>query len=174
MINYIAFLRGINVGGKKIIKMDDLTEAFNSLGFANVKTYIQTGNITFSAKTDDILLLTKKIEKKLSQKAGSEIAVMIRTLAEIENFVKLDPFKKSAEETKKYITFLHTSPAKHPELPLVSGKKDIEVFRVINNDVFSLGFPYKDRFGFPNNFIEKEFGTAATTRNWNTILKILK
>lgn len=78
MTTYIAFLRGINVGGKKTIKMEDLVRVFASMGFRNVRTFIQSGKVIFDApETGDVL--TRKIEKKLLKSFGYEVLVVLRT-----------------------------------------------------------------------------------------------
>lgn len=75
MITYAAFLRGINVGGKKVIKMEDLSRILSSLGFKNVKTTIQSGNVIFETSETNSAVLTKKIEKKLQKSLRYEVSV---------------------------------------------------------------------------------------------------
>lgn len=174
MAKYMAFLRGINVGGHKIIKMKDLSNAFASLGFKNVKTFIQSGNVIFEddKNANDS---TKKIESKLLKLAGYEVAVFLRTISDIEDMVRHNPFKETKfNDAKKYVTFLYDKPKSKPKLPLMSSKKDVEVIGISNRELFCLAFQKNGRFGFPNAFVEKEFGMKATTRNWNTVSKILK
>jgi len=175
MIGYIAFLRGINVGGQKIIKMEDLKKMFISFGMGKVKTYIQSGNIIFESSDSDIVKLTLKIEKKLGLELGYEVTVILRTLTEVESILKQNPFKtiKPGEDEKLYVTFMYEEPKLKPKLPLFSTKEDVEVFQIKKLDAFSISRKKNGSFGFPNAVIEKTLKVAATTRNWSTVNKIV-
>src|SRR5947207_3538391 len=91
---YIAFLRGINVGGNKIIKMEALAGAFAAEGFRKVRTFIASGNVIFETRSVDRDALTKKIEKMLTAKFGHEIAVALFTLAELQDLISTDRFPR--------------------------------------------------------------------------------
>lgn len=178
---YIAFLRGINVGGNKIIKMDDLKNIFESLGFKNVTTYIQSGNVSFETSMKSIKTLTPKIETSLHKALGYEVAVFLRTKEEMQALVKSDPFKKvkASDKGKTYVTFLQQTSevlknldVLRKQAPMFSPKKDVEVIGVRGCDVFCLPHQVDGKFGFPNAFIEKELGVPATTRNWTTVCKM--
>ena len=176
MVRYIAFLRGINVGGQKLIKMEKLGRAFTSFGLKNVRTYIQSGNVIFDAADKNPAVLTQKIEKKLHKLLGYNVNVLLRTFREVEDIVKRNPFKgiKPAADIKMYVTFLSKEPAVKLKIPLKSSKEGLEVSRIDNRDAFILSRMVKGRFGFPNNFLEKELGGPATTRNWTTVNKVIK
>ena len=94
MTKYIAFLRGINVGGKKIVKMQDLAAIFVAGGFKNVKTHIQSGNVIFEASIKNSSTLTKKIESNLQESLGYAVPVLLRTISELAVLIKSDPFNK--------------------------------------------------------------------------------
>lgn len=113
MTTYIALLRGINVGGNKIIKMLDLKAMFQALGFANVRTYIQSGNVVFENDEGSVGLLSGVIERQIHEVFGFEVSVIIRTLAEMENVIANDPFQLSEPEEFKrwYVTFLPAEPS---------------------------------------------------------------
>lgn len=175
-MTYVAFLRGINVGGHKLISMEELTRIFLDLGFKNVKTMIQSGNVVFEAAASDRDKLTVRLEKTIQQTFESETTVIVRTQAEIAAMLQRNPFKSKAKvsNAKAYVTFLSADPKFTPRLPVVSPHKDVEIFSLQGRDVFSLGLPFKDgRFGFPNALIEREYGVSATTRNWNTVMKLV-
>jgi uncharacterized protein (DUF1697 family) len=176
MTRYAAFLRGINVGGKNIIRMEDLTNSFCKMGFENVKTLIQSGNVIFDSESDNSAALEKKITISLSSQFNFDAVVMLRTINEIEAIIKLNPFKKITPnpKIKFYIVFLDTEPKMLHRLPLVNEKERLELFLVHKKDAFLLSSEVKNgRYGFPNNFVEKELGVAATSRNWNTVCKLL-
>jgi uncharacterized protein (DUF1697 family) len=171
---YIAFLRGINVGGNKLIKMDALAAAFTAAGFRNVKTYIASGNVIFDSKAK-LQSLETKAEKRLLEVFGHEIAVCIFSLAELEELLKHDLFARvrSGSEAMLLVTFLKQEIAKI-KLPLESEKENLKVIAIKGRAAFTVARRKKTGwFGFPNNFIEKELGIAATTRQWRTVQKVV-
>ncbi|TAK58164.1 MAG: DUF1697 domain-containing protein [Bacteroidetes bacterium] len=185
MPRYIAFLRGINVSGQKIIKMEELRKIFEGMKFPNVKTYIQSGNVIFDSSEKNAEKLTQKIEKGLVKALGYDVAVILRSKEEIAEIVTLDPFnissgtlqykKTKAGDAKPYVVFVSLAPGNIPKLPMVSPKGDVEIVGVHKNTFFCLSHPLPNGTrGFPNAFIEKEFKIPATTRNWNTVNKVLE
>ncbi len=174
MISYISFLRGINVSGQKIIRMQDLAELFESFGFNNVKTYLQTGNVLFDSDETDTTRILKIIDGGIFKELGYRVTVILRTKQEVLDIVESEPFNYYGGDVKYYLTFLAELPKQPPTLPIRMNEIENKVFNFENNNVFTVGFNVKGRYGFPNMFIEKEFGVPATTRNWNTILRILK
>jgi uncharacterized protein (DUF1697 family) len=100
-LNYLALLRGINVGGKNSIKMDLLKQTFEENGFTEVQTYIQSGNILFNADENDKIKLREKIGKMVFDAFTVEINVLVLTLSDIENAVNNAP-QGFGEENEKY------------------------------------------------------------------------
>jgi uncharacterized protein (DUF1697 family) len=177
MTRYVAFLRAINVGGHRLIKMEELARIFTAAGLKNARTYIQSGNVIFDATSANALALGKKIEKALRHVLGFEVPVMIRRLADIEEIVRRNPFKKikPGDDAMLFVVFLSDEPQHDPELPLMSAIENIEVFEVKDRAAFIVSRRKKNgMFGYPNKFIEKELGVLGTTRNWSTVNKILK
>lgn len=177
MIKYVAFLRGINVGGNKLIKMADLREVFAGSGCRNVSTYIQSGNVIFEAKEINADAVARKIEKQIQQSLGHEVTVMVLTAAELKACVKGDPFKniQSDEDAVSFVTFMSAEPIKRPRLPFIIAKENVEVLAIRNRTAFIVCRRKPNgTFGFPNAFLEKELGVAATTRNVRTVMKILE
>lgn len=177
METYISILRGINVTGSKVIKMTDLEKIYHDLGFQDVKTYIQSGNVVF--KSDAGLHpreISAQIEKEIQSRFGYIVPVIIRTPEELRSVISSNPFRHGDGTVAKkiYITFLEDIP-----LP-----ENIEKIRSINF--------YPDRFSISgkeiyidcaagygttklsNTFFEKSLKTRATTRNWNTVTKLLE
>jgi uncharacterized protein (DUF1697 family) len=175
MTSYVAFLRGINVGGKKLIKMDALARAFQSLGFENVKTFIQSGNVIFDDAETDLEILTKKLETTIHNSFGFEVRVMLQTVAALQGILKRNPFKKveSDSDLVFFVTFLSANPAAKPKLPLVFPAENVEIIAIKDRAAFILCRRKKNgMFAFPNAFVEK-LGVSATTRNWTTVNKIV-
>ena len=176
MTRYVAFLRAINVAGQKLIKMQELARIFAAAGFKNVQTYIQSGNVIFDSKSTNSAALSKKIERTLQQALGYEVTIILRTLAELEALVKRSPFKKikTGEEVGLFVVFLSHQPEATPKLPLISIKENLEVFEIKDGAAFVVARRMPNgRSGSPNAFAEKEFGVVGTTRNWNTVNKIV-
>jgi uncharacterized protein (DUF1697 family) len=176
MERYIAFLRGINVSGQKIIKMDALRKAFTEEGFTEVKTYIQSGNVIFSSQVGDSNRLIQTIENRIEESFGFQTDVILRKFVEIESIMRshFHSRNKSVDELKYYITFLKQEYPEVLELPLFSVNKEIEIIHQDNLCLITVSTPYKGINGFPNSFIEKLTGIKATTRNPNTLEKLLK
>jgi len=177
MTRYVAFLRAINVGGQRLIKMEELARIFTAAGLKNVRTYIQSGNVIFDSSSANAVALRKKIEKALLNVLGFEVIVMLRPLADIEEIVKRNPFKKTKADADQalFVVFLSEEPRQNPKLPLTSIVENLEVLEVTDRAAFIVLRRKKNGlFSFPNKFIEKELGVSGTTRNWNTVNKILK
>ena len=174
MTKYISLLRGINVGGNKIIKMDDLRTLFSSLKFSEVQTYIQSGNVVFTTPEKDMNLLVKKIETALLKKMGSEVSVLLRTSEQMQTIVAQNPLakKKIAADEKGYVVFLPFDFSLKVKTPLFSLHKDVEVFLLKDATAYCISRAYKGKYGFPNAFCEKIFGVVATTRNWETVKNV--
>jgi uncharacterized protein (DUF1697 family) len=174
MTKYVAFLRAINVGGKNLIKMDELKKIFKSVGCEDVRTYIQSGNVTFNSKISDENSLIMKMESELHKNLSDDVVIFLRTSEDFNSIINLNPFLKlkSSIPTKLYVTFLKDELKLKLKLPFLSPKKDVEVIQIKDREVYCITSEIKGSYGFPNLFIEKEFGIKATTRNWNTIIKV--
>ena len=110
MHTYISILRGINVSGQKKIIMTDLLKLYEDLGFIDVKTYIQSGNVVFnSTKKVSNALLVKQIESKINEIYGFQVPVIIRTADDLEKIIASNPFKAESTENL-YVTFLSNLP----------------------------------------------------------------
>lgn len=169
-MQYVAFLRGINVGGHNLLKMKDLCQRLVSLGFNNVSSYKQSGNIIFETLDDDSNIISKGIQRELYKLLRSEVRVFLRTVPQVEEIVQLNPFKEiKSHTTKLFVTFLSDKPHRKPKLPLKSPNMEVEVILIRNREAFSLAYKKNGRFGVPNNFIEARLGVSATTRNWTTL-----
>jgi len=176
MVRYIAFLRGINVSGQKIIKMEALRQSLTDFGFGDVKTYIQSGNILFTTEEQAANQLILNIENLIEKKFGFRTDVILRKLTDIEFIVNSAVFSnlRSDDGGKYYITFLKHAYPEPLTIPLFSKNRDVEVIYYNHMDLYSISTAYKGTYGFPNSFIEKLTGIPATTRNPNTLEKLLK
>lgn len=172
-MRYAAFLRGINVGGNKIVKMDELKKTFESLGFKNVKTVLASGNVVFESAGAPS---TAKIGEKLAKTFGHEIGTIVKSIDSLEEMNSQNPFKgiTVTPETRLYVTFLSEKP-KSKMKTYESPGGEFRILRVSGSEIYSVAIASEaGRTVDLMSVIEKEFGKKVTTRNWNTIMRILK
>jgi uncharacterized protein (DUF1697 family) len=164
-------LRGINVGGNKKVSMQVLKERYESIGFKNVQTYVQSGNVVFS--TDASVSSTKdKIEKEIKREFGFDVLVFIRTKKELEDLLKNSPFKQK-DETKLHVTFLSEKPINVPIDELNSARIGEEEFLISGREIYLFCPNGYGVTKLSNNFFEKKLKVSATTRNWRTVNTLL-
>ncbi|NLE63367.1 MAG: DUF1697 domain-containing protein, partial [Bacteroidales bacterium] len=170
MKTYLALLRGINVGGKNIIKMHDLKSCFENMGFSNVITYIQSGNIIFNTAEQNNHLLTQQIEKSLSERFNYQSKIALISYNEYEYIIKHLPedFGKYTEIYKYDVVFL-----KEPSTP----KEAIKYFSIregVDNVYEGLYTLYFSRLikeaskSYLHKIISHPVYQDMTIRNWNT------
>jgi uncharacterized protein (DUF1697 family) len=177
MHTYIAFLRGINVGGQKLIKMQELLRIFSAAGCKNVRTYQQAGNVIFESRSTSRKNLTKKIEAALEADLGYRVPIIVRSISELQQLISFNPFKKftRSKEMMLLVVFLAEDPDQKPTLPFVSSTENVEIFDVADSVAFCLARRKKNGwFGFPNGVVEKAFKVVATTRQWSTVQNVVK
>lgn len=167
---YAAFLRAINVGGTKVIKMEDLRRMFEALGFTNVATYIQSGNVIFEAAQADGL--RAQIESQIQQTFGFEVEVFLRSMDEVRAIVKKSPFEPQGEETL-FIHLLQAAPSAKSKQAVLALSTPTDEFAVQRREVYWLRRD-RDKSPFNNNMVEKALGMSATARNLNTMTKIVE
>ena len=173
-MRYISVLRGINVGGHKKIKMADLKALYIKLGFNNVVTYIQSGNVIFESTETDASVLIQTIENRILKQYGFEVPVIIRTADDWETITKNYPFEINALEnlTTISVTLLSTQPTGSAYLTLISYLKAPDLLVLNNKNIYLYTPNGYGKTKFSNNFIEKNLAVKATTRNWKSVLKI--
>ncbi len=174
MYRFVAFLRGINVGGRAVVK-EKLREIFALLGFQNISTCKQSGNVVFEADTADAQELQVKIENKLRSSLGYEVAVFLRTISQLKSLINLDPFKNQHTEGSSFlVTFLETMPVNlQLPLPLTIPKSTAQIISAEGTEVFSVTHGGGEG-ALPNPFLETKLKVKATTRNLNTIKEIVE
>jgi uncharacterized protein (DUF1697 family) len=175
MNRYISILRGINVGGNRKILMKDLKSLIESLGFLNVETYIQSGNVIFeSDQKCSNAKLEEKIQQAIAESFGFDIPVFVRSAEEWTESIANNPFwkEKNGDIDRLHLTCLKEVPS--PEL-----LEKIKLFQylpdryeVIGKDVFIFCAAGYGSSKLTNPFFESKLKTSATTRNWKTVMKL--
>lgn len=171
----IAFLRAVNVGGRGTIQMNALRRIFEAAGCTEVRTWIQSGNVIYRAPGSAGAALRGRIGRGLAKHLGQDVGVAYRSVRELQQSVDASPFGSLEEgpDVGFYVGFLIATPRRRSRLPLSSAKDGLEVVGMTKHEVFVVSRRVKGRHGFPNNLIEKDLGVPATTRNWNTVRKVL-
>jgi uncharacterized protein (DUF1697 family) len=174
MRRFVAFLRGINVGGHSVVK-EQLKESFTSLGFQNISTFKQSGNVIFESDKSNPKEIEARIEEKLQSALGYEVAVFVRTFPQLKRIIDLEAFKgQTSESTSFLVTFLPSAFSTFPfQLPLEIPKSAAQIISAAGMEVFSVTHGGGEG-ALPNPFLESKLKVKATTRNLNTIREILE
>lgn len=155
-------LRGINLGARNRVAMPALRELFEDLGFNDVSTYVQSGNVAFSSpKKPDAVAIAKRIEKDLNATSP----VLLRSATELAKVIRANPF----DPPGSHVTFLEENPAAAKVKALDPDAYPPDAFAVIGRDVFLSCPQGYGRSKLSNAFWEKKLATVATTRNWKTV-----
>lgn len=173
---YIAILRGINVSGKKLIKMQDLKNALVELNFGNIETYIQSGNIVFEFEELDSIELEKMINDKIMEVFGFDVPVIVLTIDKLQNIIEKNPLNNNEKYKEEFIhiTFLATKPVKFDTQSIVSKKIESEDIYFTDEAVYLYCPTGYGQTKMNNNLIESKLKVQATTRNWRTTNELLK
>ena len=172
----IAILRGINVGGRRRILMADLKLLLKNLGFQNLKTYIQSGNVLFD--TNESLTnieIADRMEKAILDKYGFVVPVVVIDAKNLEELVENNPFYKQKEVdiTRLHLTFLKEKPSQDNYLKATSYSFEPDKFVIQDKAVFIFCAGKYHQSKLTNTFFEKKLQVAASTRNWKTVLKLV-
>jgi uncharacterized protein (DUF1697 family) len=176
MPKFIAFLRAINVGNHTV-KMDQLRRLFEELGFANVETFIASGNVIFDGKAKDVRSLEAKIEKHLEKALGYEVSTMVRSTKELAAIAEHQAFKKNeldAEGNTLFIGFLSAQPSSESAKKLMALASEIDGFHINERELYWLYRRKNGESKFYGPILEKTVGVKATLRNANTIARLVK
>jgi uncharacterized protein (DUF1697 family) len=172
-MKYVALLRGINVGGKNMIKMETLRATFESLGYENVKSYINSGNLVFETRKTDDRKLAKTIHDAIQKDFGFDISVMVRSMKEIEEIVKNNPFDGQFDNHKYLHVFFLDSELSNGQRELIDSiTNENERIEVHGRTLYCLLKISIIDSAVGKGIIDKKLKIPATGRNWRTIQKI--
>lgn len=174
MTRYVAFLRAIAVGGRRV-KMDHLRKLFEALGFFNVKTFIASGNVIFDSPAEHTRTLERGIEDHLRESLGYEVATFVRSASELAGIDRYQPFEPAdldAEGNSLYIAFLHATPSAEVEQKLMTHRTEVDDFRVHGREVYWLCRKKVGESSFSEALLEKTMAMPATMRNATTVKRL--
>jgi uncharacterized protein (DUF1697 family) len=175
-VSYVAFLRGINIGGNVLIKMDELRNLFESAGYMNVRTVLASGNVLFDTKLQKTTILARDIGFSLRQTYGRDIGVIVFPLNILKTLEQSAPFRdiEVSKNTSFIVTFVPEG-LDQGNFDLLSHYKDYTI-KSIGERMICGVLRMQPGKGTPDLMytLEKAFGKSITNRTWGTILKILR
>jgi uncharacterized protein (DUF1697 family) len=177
MRTYISMIRGINDSGQKKIMMTDLKTLYEELGLSEVITYIQSGNVIFNTGLIiPVKDLSVMIEEVIYKKYGFNVPVIIRTVDEMKAAIKANPFQNAdvSSPEKIYITFLEVKPHKADVEKINHAAFLPDRFIVIEREIYLNCAGGYGTTKLSNTFFENKLKVKATTRNWNTVNKLVE
>ncbi len=176
MNTYISILRGINVSGQKLIKMDALKKMYENLNFENIKTYVQSGNVIFLSKQNDPKKLEKIISSQINADFSFEVPVIVFDVKTLESIIENNPFAKDKLKNISflYVTFLATNPSQLAIETILEKKQENEEIEFTSNAIYLYCPNGYGKTKLNNNFLETRLKVTATTRNWKTTNELVK
>lgn len=173
MTKFVAFLRGINVGGR-IIKMADLRICFEKMGFKNVSTILQTGNVLFESKENEVKKLKQQIEAALTATFGYPAKVQVYEIDKLRKIVAAYPFDTS-QDAQHYVLFLEDNLATQLAAEAIDLDPKVEAIKASDPVVYwhvQKGMTIKSRFALKYQ-TKAKYRTSSTNRNIKTLQKII-
>lgn len=154
--------------------MAELKRMFSEMGFEKVQTLLNSGNVVFHTEEENELELLERIGIQFKKTFGFEAPLILRNEESMQHIMKLDPFQTITvtKETRLYVSFLPEKASSTLVLPHTSESGDFRVLQKTEREVFSVLNLTSFRSVDAMRFLEKEYGKALTTRNWNTVKKI--
>jgi uncharacterized protein (DUF1697 family) len=174
MPTYVAMLRGINLGSHNRVAMPALRELFEEMGFDDVSTYVQSGNVVFTAGgKKDASKLAADIERRIKKDLGLDVTVVVRSAAELKKVVGANPFVAAGKDPGSlHVSFLTGAPPAAKARELTAEDWPPDEVKIKQREVFLHCPKGYGRSKLQNALLEKRLGTRATTRNWKTVTKL--
>lgn len=172
----ISMLRGINISGHRLIKMEALKALYEELGFMHIQTYIQSGNVIFQHQSGNLRELEIRITDGIRQKFGFDVPVIILEIEELKQIIASNPFLNDLTKdiSKIYITYLSVVPDKERYENIGTAQQYEEDFQLIGKTIFIYCTNGYGNTKLSNNFLESKLKVTATSRNWKTTLELLR
>ena len=174
MAVYIALLRGVNVGGSKIVAMADLRALLSDLGFANPRSLLQSGNLVFESRARATAGLERTLEQEAARRLGLDTEFHVRTAAEWQTIIRRNPFPAAARDDPGHLHVMcfKEAPGAKDVKALQAAITGREVVRAVGRQAYII---YPDGAGksrLTTALIDRILGLRGTARNWNTVLKL--
>lgn len=175
METYISMLRGINVSGKNIIKMENLKEMYASLGFKNIQTYVQSGNVIFTSENQKSKELEQAITQQIKENLDLDVPVIVFPMERLEQIINDNPLVNDKNDNAfLHVTFLFSTPQTIDVNTFTEKKLNGEEIYFSQNVVYLYCPNGYGKTKLNNTFLEKNLNVVATTRNWKSTNKLLE
>ena len=176
MITHLALLRGINVSGHNMMKMEALKIALENIGFQNVVTYIQSGNVFVDTDEENAPAVGFKIKQEIFKTFGHEVPVVVIRKTDLENCFKNNPFLKEKDlDTKKlYVAFVSIALRSDSINDLKMSQVKPDEAHIDENRIYIKYAVGAGKTRLDQKYIEKKLNVISTIRNWNTVTQLLK
>jgi uncharacterized protein (DUF1697 family) len=174
-MQYVALVRGINVGGYRMVPMSDLRRCAAEIGLEHPRTLLQTGNLVFASGRRSTTALEKLLEKGARERLDLQTEFMVRSASEWEAIVRANPFKDAAEQdpSRLVVMFLKAPVRKGAVQELGRINPGPEILHAAERELYIVFPNGQGRSKLPVLMTDTRLGTRATGRNWNTVLKLL-
>ncbi len=170
---YAALLRSVNVAGHGRVAMNELRASFERLGYDDVTTYIQTGNVLFNTSSRSEPVVAAAIEEQLDADFGDAPAVIVRSVPELLRIGGASPYAKAgATPARHHVTFLAAAPAKKALAALDLPASGHDELVIDGREVYVYTPDGYAGTKYTGTFLERRLGVLSTTRNWNTVTKL--
>ena len=170
---HVALLRGVNVGGKNCVPMKELAEIFTKAGCADVRTYIQSGNVVFRATGALAESIPSRITQQIAKRFSCQIPVVLRTAEQLADAVRNNPLREVPQESL-HVYFLAGLPNPSRVAQLDPDRSRPDAFIVHGREIY-LHLPNGiGRSKLTNAYFDSKLDTTSTARNWRTTLKLLE
>lgn len=174
MTTIISLLRGVNVGGNRLVKMAELVDLYKSLRLAGPRSHIQSGNVIFGTTEGDLEGLARRIEEAIERKFGMRSDVILRTSDEMKKVIESNPFAGRLEipPNKLVVTFLTSAPGPEAQDTLRALPPAPEEFHLTGRDLYAYYPNGMSGSKTPQSAIDRATKVRGTARNWNTVTKL--
>jgi uncharacterized protein (DUF1697 family) len=172
-MKHVALLRGVNVGGKNKLPMKDLARIFADAGCSDVQTFIQSGNVIFTAPPAVLKNLSGTVKAAIETRFGYRIPVILRSHLQLARAIEINPFLRAGKPEKTlHLCFLADTPSEEAVKDLDPERSPGDLFHVSGQEVY-LHLPKgAGNSKLTNAWLDAKLSTVSTVRNWNTVLKL--
>ena len=172
---FVALLRGINLGGKNPLSMQDVAGLFADAGASDVRTYIQSGNVVFRAPVRVAERLPTFVSKRIAERFALRVPVLLRSAAQLAEIAHGNPFLRAGGSTDfLHVVFLADEPDPRRVASLDSKRSPPDQFAVIGREIYLRCPNGIGRSKLTNDYFDRTLGTTTTGRNWRTVLKLIE
>lgn len=172
-MRHVALMRGINVGGKNKLPMEGLRQIFSKAGAQNISTYIQSGNVLFSAIPDEIEPMMSRVTQSVQEQFGLSTPIVVRNASEVDAVTRMNPYLAAGlPESTLHVYFLNDIPDAPAAAKLDPLRSPEDRFHLLGRDIFAYLPNGAGRSKLTNAYFDSKLRTISTMRNWNTVFTL--